>query len=541
MHYTNPIIPGFHPDPTICRVGEDFFLATSTFEYFPGIPIFHSRDLAEWRQVGHALTRASQLPLRHSAPSRGIYAPTLRYWDGRFYLIVANHTVGRKILVSADDPAGEWSEPIWLEQEGCDPSLTFDDDGTAYYTSTGPGGICQSVMDITTGKELSEFRTVWGGTGGIHPEGPHLYHIGDWYYLMIAEGGTAYGHGETVARSRSPWGPFESCPYNPILTHRDRPGHPIQATGHADLVDDDHGNWWAVFLGIRPQGGRYHHLGRETFLAPVTWTYDGWPIIGEQGRVELVCSSAASPGALAEGEGASETHISAEETRLPFGMRRYYELDDFDTPDLAFPWNFLRNPYPGNYSLTERPGWLRLHGSVVTLDDLDSPSFVGRRQQHLRCRVEALTDFVPHGEGEEAGLTALANNAHHYDLFITTRVGKAGTGINFRELPKIVPVPVFPHRVAILRRRVKESCEEIAALPLGEGPVTLILEAYPLEYAFSVRVGEGEPQLLASLPTRDLSSEVAGGFTGAYLGLYAVNATADFDWFRYELMADGNC
>src|SRR4030042_2877344 len=221
--FNNPIISGFYPDPSICRVGEDYYLFTSSFEYFPGVPIFHSKDLVHWRQIGYCLTRKSQLPLNNVRASGGIYAPTLRYHDGTFYMVTTNVDGGGNFYVTAKNPAGPWSEPVWLDHSGMDPSLFFDDDGKVYYTrheGAGDGYVAQRILNIETGKLEGPLRKIWGGTGGVWVESPHLYKINGKYYLTAAEGGTSYGHTQVIARSDSPWGPFESCPYNPILTHR---------------------------------------------------------------------------------------------------------------------------------------------------------------------------------------------------------------------------------------------------------------------------------------------------------------------------------
>ena len=286
--FQNPIIPGFHPDPSICRVGDDYYLVNSSFEFFPGVPIFHSRDLVHWRQIGYCLTRKSQLNLDHARASGGIYAPTLRYHNGTFYMITTLVDTGGNFFVTATNPAGPWSEPVWVDHAGIDPSLLFDEDGTVYYDrheGMADGFIGQAKINLQTGKLDGDFKEVWRGTGGVWPEGPHLYKINGKYFIMIAEGGTSYDHMETIARSDSPWGPFIPNPRNPILTHRNRPDSPIQALGHADLVETPDG-WWLVCLGIRPQGGRFHHLGRETFLAPVTWSEDGWPVVNGKGTLE---------------------------------------------------------------------------------------------------------------------------------------------------------------------------------------------------------------------------------------------------------------
>ncbi|GAA4602185.1 hypothetical protein BJY16_004160 [Actinoplanes octamycinicus] len=283
----DPIIAGFHPDPTVCRVGADYYLATSSFEYVPGVPLFHSRDLASWRQIGHILTRPGQLDPDELSPSRGIFAPTLRYHGGRFWMVTTNTSrmMSGQLIVHAADPAGPWSDPVHVSGAiGIDPDLAWDEAGNCYltYASYGmaaPAGITQVRILPATGTELSDHYPVWPGSGLVHPEGPHLYRIDGLWYLMLAEGGTERGHAVTIARGPAPEGPFTACPGNPILSHRST-GHPVQNTGHADLVQAADGRWWAVHLGVRPRGTtpHFHVLGRETFLARVDWT-DGWPAL----------------------------------------------------------------------------------------------------------------------------------------------------------------------------------------------------------------------------------------------------------------------
>jgi len=496
MPYTNPIIPGFYPDPSICRVGEDYYLVNSSFEYFPGVPIFHSRDLVHWRQIGHCLTRASQLPLKDAPSSGGIYAPTLRYHNGTFYMVTTNVSGGGHFYWTAQRPEGEWSEPVWVRAESddlnhsIDPSLFFDDDGRVYFSCTGAGQrIFQFEIDLPTGRAITPPRPIWDGIGGKYPEGPHLYKINGLYYLMVAEGGTEYGHYETIARAATPWGPFEGCPHNPILTHRST-DHPIQATGHADLVQAHDGSWWLVFLAVRPHGyPPVYHLGRETYLAPVQWTADGWPVVG---RVDLAMDAATLP-----------PH--------PWGDSLPVR-DEFDSPHLHMVWNFRRNPDPATWSLSARPGWLRLVGSEATLDDAHLAAFVGRRQQHFRCRATTALDYSPAGAGE-AGLTVLMNERHHYEVFIAQVEGQ---------------------RRVMVRRRIGSLAAVVAQEPVGEGVITLRIEAEPEWYRFLYAVGPQDFRLLASGETRYLSTEVAGGFTGVYFGLYAHGASpADFDWFEY--------
>ena len=452
MKYRNPIIPGFYPDPSVCRAGEDYYLVNSSFEYFPGVPVFHSRDLAHWKQIGHCLTRPSQLPLTQAPPSDGIYAPTIRHHAGKFYMATTNNVFGqgfRNFYVTAMDAAGPWSEPIWVKQGGIDPSLFFDDDGQAYWTGNGTGwapvrGIYQSRIDIETGQLHGEPTFIWPGSGGSYPEAPHLFKRGGDYYLSVAEGGTADCHMVTIARSRDPFGPFVPCPHNPVLTHRSLM-NTITSTGHADFFEDHQGRWWAVFLGIRYAESGFHNLGRETFLAPVDWTDEGWPVVnGGQKVAEQV-----------ELDRAIDPHP------WPAAPIR----DDFDGPKLGLQWVSLRNPVEGDRSLAERIGWLRLRCAEATLDDLASPAFIGRRQQHFGSRSVALVDFLPRSHNEEAGLAALIDNLHHAEIVLTLRDAR---------------------RVALVRRRVGSLCVESDPLPVPDGPLELTLSTDRKSYVFCV-------------------------------------------------------
>ena len=508
--FQNPVIPGFHPDPSICRAGDDYFLVNSSFAYFPGVPLFHSRDLVHWRQIGHCLTHPSQLPLTRATTSGGIFAPTIRYHNGTFYMVTTNVTHGGNFFVKTDDPFREWSEPIWLAQNGIDPSLFFHD-GHVYLTSSGVPdeadtevkvqGIIQSEIDIDSGLLLTKSRLIWAGTGGAYPEGPHVYQIGDHFYLMIAEGGTEYGHTEVIARSSSPYGPWESCPHNPILTHRSVHS-PIQALGHADMLQAHDGSWWMVCLGIRPNQPQVHHLGRETFLAPVEWDSAGWPHVGYESRIELKMES---------------PRLTPVEWDLP-AVR-----DDFDGQALGVKWNFLGNPDPQDWSLTRRSGALCLHGNATRLDDGSGCAFVGCRQEHFTCEVKTSLDFLPIEAGEEAGLTVWMDPRHHYEVFMMNEDGK---------------------RVVGVRRRVGSLSAIVARQELPDGLVTLLVRANRLFYSFAWVTQEGTEYILATGETRYLSSEVAGGFTGVYFALYASgngrkSATpAFFDWFDYRNLED---
>lgn len=503
--FNNPVISGFYPDPSICRVGEDYYMVHSSFEYFPGVPISHSKDLVHWRQIGYCLTRKSQLPLEKMRASGGIYAPTLRYHNGTFYMVTTNVDGGGNFYVTAKSPAGPWSEPVWLDRSGIDPSLFFDDDGKVYYCrheGQGDGYIAQRILNLETGKLEGPLKNIWGGTGGIWAEGPHIYKIKGKYYLMISEGGTSYDHMVTIARSDSPWGPFESNPDNPILTHRNRPDSPIHALGHSDLVETPDG-WWMVCLGIRPQGGRFHHIGRETFLAPVTWNDKNWPVVNDNGTLELTMSSPKLP-----------QHTFKEPPAR----------DDFDSDKLALQWNFLRNPYEDDFSLIVRPGYLRLNGSAVTFNDQDSPAFVGRRQTDFDCVASTLIEFNPNSENEEAGLVVRGFDRFYYTIGITLHSGKRR--VFFRK---------------VVRGNIIDSIQYADVHP---GPVVLSVKASPLSYEFSFRSSTGARKVLGTALTKDLSVEIIGFergmcFTGAYFGMYATGndqkctSPADFDWFEY--------
>jgi len=510
--FQNPVITGFYPDPSICRAGEDYYMVHSTFEYFPGVPVSHSKDLVHWRLIGYCLTRESQLPLKKMRASGGIYAPTIRYHKGTFYMITTIVDGGGNFYVTATDPAGPWSEPIWIKDGGgIDPSLLFDDDGTVYYHRQQGGRhgcTAQATIDIKTGKLEGKLKEIWRGTGGIWPEGPHLYKINEKYYLMISEGGTSYGHMVTVAHSDSPWGPFESNPNNPILTHANRHRHPIRALGHADIVKTPDG-WWMICLGIRPQGGNFHHIGRETFLAPVSWSEDGWPVVNGNGTIEM----------------------SMPAPKLPqHCWKEAPAKDDFNDNKLALVWNFLRNPYEGDYSLKERPGYLRLNGSAVTLNDKDSPAFVARRQTDFNCVASTLLEFDPKSENEEAGLVARQNDKHHYEIGVTLRQGK---------------------RQVFLRKVLKgKTVEPIKYVDIQPGPVVLSVKASPLSYEFSCTSSTGAQESLGTALTKDVSVEAIGFedgmcFTGVCFGMYATGngkkctTPADFAWFEYLSTEEG--
>ncbi len=490
MTYGNPVIPGFHPDPSVCRAGDEYVLVTSSFTYSPGVPVFRSENLVDWEQIGHVLDRPSQLDLTQTRDwsSLGIYAPTIRFHDGRFWVVTTN--VGTKgattFLVTAEDPAGPWSDPVPVPVAGIDPDLAWDDDGNCWVHFSGMGGIARCRIDPSTGEVIAGPDLTWSGSGLQFPEAPHIFKRDDTWYLMIAEGGTHGGHGVSIARGPSPAGPWEGGPSNPILSHRST-DRPIQNIGHADMVEAIDGSWWLVLLGVRPLGisPGFHVLGRETFLTPVEWT-SKWPVPGE---LQLEMDSR-PPGPT-----------------QPVGT---CGREDFDTPELAPHWVGIRRSPRTLTSLRGRPGWLVLHGAEATLDSPE-PVFVGRRQQHSRCRVRARVDA---GAAAEAGLAILMDETSHYEVAV--RRGQIIARARIGPLDAVVGVAPCPPDPVVVT---------IGTEPDAYGP-----DAVTLGYQDS----GGESHQLARLDGRYLSTEVTGGFLGRTIGMYVVGGDAAFDWFDYE-------
>ena len=499
--FKNPVISGMNPDPSICRVGEDFYLVTSTFEYFPGVPVYHSNDLVHWKLIGHALDSKDNCLLNGACSSGGNYAPAIRYNNGTFYVSCTNYGGSGSqgaFYVTAKNPAGPWSDPVWVGNWCVDPSIMFANDSMYWVSPDNNGSFMVGTFDPEAKKFITPLRLIAAGLGGSSPEGPHMYKINKYYYLMSAEGGTGYEHREVIQRSKSPYGPFEPSPYNPVISNMNNPQSPFHAIGHADIVRLSDDSWWLVCLGIRPVEGKFHHLGRETFLAPVKWTDDGWPIAGADG-------------------------VMTEEYPVPDLPEHIWEKeavrDEFNNSKLGLQWNFLRNPNDADWSLSEAPGFLRLKGSKVSLWERDSPAFVGRRQTAFNMVASAKMSFIPTASNEEAGLVVRGNDANHFDLYLTTSERK---------------------RVVVLRKYLQDKVTEVNQVDAPDGDVILRISATDIEYKFWVQ-GEGEPAtLVGTASPKDISTEKISGFTGAYVGMYAsgngsVNTNpADFDWFDYE-------
>jgi xylan 1,4-beta-xylosidase len=485
VKYPNPLIPGFNPDPSIVRVGDDYYLATSTFEYWPGIPVYHSKDLIDWTLIGHVADRVGQLA--PNVPTNlGVWAPTIRHRDGVFYVVVSD-AMGRGTLIfTATNPAGPWSDGTVTNMEGIDPDLAWDENGTAYMTFSGlilSGeamgthlGIQQARIDIATGQLLEEPRSIWSGVGGMFPEAPHMYQIGEYWYLMIAEGGTERGHAVSVARGRSIEGPFEAAPHTPILTARGT-SRPVQNTGHADLFETPDGGWAMVLLGVRTRGmtRQFSSLGRETFISEITWK-DGWPF-------------------------AEEVHLNDLVAPPVFH-------DDFSSPELNLEWVSLRQ-LPTDVVERASDGVV-LTGNGQGLGDM-TPAWIGRRQRRLEGIVYA--DVTVTGVG---GLTLRYDEAAHYDIEI--RDGELLARFNVSTIVHEVPAVDF----------------SLTAASQASGSVRLFIEYKPAGQAFTIEgqssdfidLGwvdlDGIKHVVATFDGRFLSNEVTTSFTGRVVGVYSV-------------------
>ena len=501
--YRNPILAGFYSDPSVTRAGDRFYLVSSTFTYFPGIPVFESTDLVHWEQVSNAISRRSELDFDGLGVSRGVFAPDIEFHDGIFYVFNTAVDSGGNYFVTAKHPAGPWSAPVWLKDlDGIDPSVFFDDDGKAYLLNNGPPegtprysghrAIWIQEFQVDTGKLVGPRKVLIDG--GVDPakkpiwiEGPHLYRRNGWYYLMCAEGGTGPQHSEVILRARSPWGPFVPYEDNPILTQRDLAPNraaPIENAGHADLIEAPDGSWWAIFLGSRTYGGTHYNTGRETFLLPVTWKND-WPVILPKGEaIPYVVRGPAQMGIKSQAPATGN-----------FTWR-----DDFDTPLLKPEWSYVRVP-PRKWAVVRNPrGGLVIHPQATALESLKSPSFLARRQQHTS--FEASTAFVaPRTGGVAAGMVAFQSEDFWYFLGVH-RVG--------RELQ------------LFLQRRKGHATETLATTTLPpDAPVAVKIRGDGPRYSFLYATGRGWQMFRENEDGTILSTDVAGGFVGATLGPFA--------------------
>ncbi len=523
--YQNPIISGFAPDPSICTNGKgDYYLANSSFAYYPGVPIYHSKDLVHWKLISYALSGAG-FELKNCGTNQGIWAPTLRYHNNKYYMIVENIAQKEVLLVvSEGDSPTAWSKPKIVGEgqaewhngsspytSGIDPDIFFDDN-KVYVTRTielKPDGVVEPVtamecweLDLNTGA-VSARREVWNGLGDTMEEGPHLYRIGDYYYILLAEDGTWDKHKVTIARRKVADGlgnshnDWEACP-NAILSNP--AGLEISATGHGDLVQDHQGNWWIVFLGKRHQ--YLPELGRETFLAPVKWV-NGWPVVNDGKPITPTMQGPLLPA----------YNWPAEPVR-----------DDFNASELALAWNFVRNPKPESCSLIEKQGFVTLHGSEKNLNDKDMLAWIGKRLIDRSARIATCVDFVPQKDNEVAGLTIINTTEKKAD-------GTNGDHVEF----------VVGREAGVRKVWVRLDSTEVKAKAEigGTTPVMLQIRIEGQVGVFSYSLDQGKTwQDLY----REKMNVVIGIplFVGLYVGIYSsgngtVSTTpAYFDWFDYE-------
>jgi alpha-N-arabinofuranosidase len=501
----NPILSGFYPDPSIERVGDDYYLVTSTFTYFPGIPVFHSKDLKNWKQIGSVIDRPSQMDFMGETVSRGLFAPTITYHNGIFYVLCTDIDNAGNFIITADNPAGPWSNPVRIPQaRGIDPSIFFEGE-KAYiiYNSDAPDfkplypghrTVRMYEFDYKNLKVVGEETQLVNGGVDISKkpvwiEAPHIFKRGEYYYLTAAEGGTSVNHSQVIFRSKNVKGPYIPWDKNPILTHRDldpnRP-FPITSTGHADLFEGPDGNTYAVFLGVRPYEGNYYNIGRETFIAPVKWTDDGWPIIEPDGEVKYKYTFNWKEQPI---KGAAPQSGS-------FAYRTTFK----DTLDQSLL--FLRTQDKSWYNLTPQHG-LTIKLLPTTIMELQNPAFIGKRQQHLKADASIELDFLAKAENEQAGLTIFQNEFHFY--FIAKSIKK---GENIVQLFKGNPQ--------------SKSMDLIAEQNLGKSSKTYLkISADNANYAFYFAEKPNNWKLLKDkVDGKFLSTQVAGGFVGSLFAIY---------------------
>lgn len=550
--FRNPVITGGYPDPSVCRVKDTYYMVTSSFSYFPGLPVFQSRDLVHWEQIANAISRPEQLDFKNCDVSEGLWAATIRYHEGVFYIVntldVEGRTCRYNFVITASDPAGEWSDAVIIEgADGIDPSLYFDEEGRMWYCGNSvpePAEypehkviyLCE--IDKDTFQFKGKRQMIFDGAmeHSLYMEGPHIYRIKEYYYLVTACGGTQTNHCVHIARSRNLSGPYEPCPRNPIVTNRNLPlinALGVGVAGHGDLVKTQNQEWYMVLLGIRP----YEHLiedygcylprkwirtpdrnknaqfnlGREVFLIPIAWDYDDWPLVdNENGMVNL-----------------TERRPDLPIYRPPFHSR----VDNFEADTLDMVWCMRRPVKDLFYSLSDRPGYVRLRLLPGRVEDQDTPSMLVRRQQHNDFCVSSAMEFEPMEEGEEAGLVITQNERYSYLLVKERKEGR--------------------NRISCYSI-INGVRKEIKSEEAKSGRVYFYMEGGEGHYSFFYGYMERERRPIARKAEGFiLSTVVADGFVGTYLGLYGSQGEektcmevpaetviyrnyADFDWFCYE-------
>ena len=502
--YYNPVLAGFYPDPSVCRVGDTYYLVNSSFTFFPGVPLSTSKDLVNWKPAGHVLDRPSQVPLKGQHVSGGIFAPAISYnkKNKTFYMITTNVGAGN-FFVKSKDPSKGWSEPIYLPKiDGIDPSFFFDDNGKGYIVHNGPvvGGadyegqraIRLFEFDVKGDSIKGDFKQIL--RGGTHVEarpiwieGPHLFKKGKFYYLMCAEGGTGGWHSEVILRAKNPMGPWEENPNNPILTQRTgldpNRKDPVSSAGHADIVEDGKSNWWAVFLACRPYEEDMYNTGRDTYLLPVTWK-DGWPeILAKNTPISTVGEKAGLK----------------PQTDMPNRYSGNFEYTDrFESFDNS-RWMFLRDVTDFLVKSKDKKGmeFKLLPGNIYKREPM---SALWTRQQHGTFTAETALNFTPRNDKEIAGLALLQKEDHNFVFGKTMKNGK----------------------LMLTLTRAEKSNVTIASTPIKDGELRLKVEGHDRYYDFYYAEQGGDWQLLAKgVDASNLSTQKSGGFIGAVIGLYA--------------------
>ncbi|MFR9580451.1 MAG: glycoside hydrolase family 43 protein [Rikenellaceae bacterium] len=518
--FKNPILSGFHPDPSITRVGDTYYLVNSTFEWFPGLPVHKSKDLVNWELAGYAISRPEQTPFKDGLPdSGGMFAPTIRYHEGLFYVICTAIGAGGNFIVTAKDPAGEWSDPIWLKDApGIDPSLYWED-GRCYYAGNGnlnpkvdkwygKAGVWMQEVDVKTGKMIGERVQLTFGhaTNARWTEGPHIYKVGDTYLLMVAEGGTGEFHSTTVYHSKELFGPYTTNQVNPVLTHRHLGyTYPITQPGHTDLIQTQNGDWWAVMLGKRPVE-RNCMLARETFLTKVEMTYP-------DGELTPMFNP-----------GVGLVQLEQERPDLPWTPVPARKVrDDFDSQTLDSQWNFLRTPMSSWYKIENGEMVINLRSEVIT--KLVNPSLIAQRVKTHRFTSSTKVTFSTKKDNEKAGFVYYRNSKHHFQLLKSKdRVTLIKSFVEYGDKPSII---------------VKTHSEVVAEVPYTANSVVFRVVAEGIEGQFFY--GESVDDMKPIGGVQDISiigDEKALKFNGSYIGMYATSDgqtstnKAKFDWFE---------
>lgn len=505
--YRNPILSGYYPDPSVLRVDNDYYLINSSFTNFPGLPLFHSRDLSTWTQITNVIDRPSQVNFQGLGSSRGIYAPDISHHKGTFYMVTTCVDCGGNMAMTATKPEGPWSEPTWIAFGGIDPSLFWDTDGKVYLVGNdapaekprydGHRAIWVQEFDPATLAVKGERTLLVNGGVDIRAEpswieGPHIFRRGDYYYLIAAEGGTGDNHSQVVFRSTSVRGPFTPYANNPILSQRaldPKRQNPVTSAGHAKFVQTPDGQWWATFLATRPYKDGKYNIGRETFLLPVTWK-DDWPLVLEDGKpIPFVATRPALP--------------AQARPALPLSGDFTY-TDEFDGARLADAWIGIRTPAAPFHRIEAGRLVLESRGQLGDLQA--TPAFLARRQQHHIATVSTSLRFHPAHEGDRAGLVAYQSDASHL-FYGVTRIGQRDV-------------------LALYVREKSAADRLLASTPVTGDAIDLEIHVDGGRMRFSYTAGGVKQVLRDDVDATFLSTSKAGGFTGTIIGPYVWSAAA---------------